>query len=45
MMPEYAEICGYTEEEIIRYSPDYLEETANRKHISVPELIEKMRYY
>ena len=45
MMPEYAEICGYTEEEIIRYFPDYLEETANRKQISVSELIGKMRYY
>ena len=45
MMPEYAEICGYTEEEIIRYFPDYLEETASKMKISIPELIEKMRYY
>jgi hypothetical protein len=44
-MPEYAEICGYTEEEIIRYFPDYLEETADDMHISVEELIEQMRQY
>ena len=45
MMPEYAEICGLTEDEIIQYFPDYLDETANRMQISTPELIEKMRYY
>jgi len=45
MMPEYAEICGYTEEEIIRYFPDYLEETAVEMNISTGELIEQMRYY
>ena len=45
MMQEYAEICGYTEEEIIRYFPDYLDETAQRMKISTPELIEKMRDY
>ena len=42
---KYAEICGYTEEEIIRYFPDYLDETADYMHISTPELIEKMRHY
>jgi hypothetical protein len=45
MMPKYAEMCGYTEEEIIRYFPDYLDETANEMQISTPELIEKMRAY
>ena len=24
---KYAEICGYTEDEIIKYFPDYMEET------------------
>ena len=45
MMPEYAEICGYTEDEIIQYFPDYLEETADRMKLFTTELIEKMRYY
>ena len=45
MMPEYGSICGYTEEEIIQYFPDYLEETANQMHISTFELLEKMRFY
>ena len=45
IMPEYAELCGYTEDEIIRYFPDYLEETANRMQITTEELIKKMRYY
>ena len=45
VMPEYGSICGYTEEEICNYFPDYLEETAKSMHISTPELIEKMRYY
>jgi len=45
MMPKYAEMCGYTEEEIIQYFPDYLDETACSMKISTEELIEKMRYY
>ena len=45
LMPEYAEICGYTEDEIIRYFPDYLEDTANFMKITTEELIERMRYY
>ena len=45
MTPKYAEICGYTEEEIIRYFPDYLEDTAHEMQISTSELIERMRYY
>ena len=45
MSPKYAGICGYTEEEIIRYFPDYLDETATSMQISTPELMDKMRYY
>ena len=45
LMPEYAEICGYSEDEIIQYFPDYLEDTANKFGISVEELIIKMRNY
>jgi hypothetical protein len=45
LMPEYAEICGYTEDEISRYFPDYLAETANRMEISTEELIKRMREY
>jgi len=45
MSPKYASICGYTEEEIIHYFPDYLDETANDMNISTSDLIEKMRYY
>ena len=45
MTPEYAEICGYSEEEILRYFPCYIEDTAKSMHISTKELIEKMRYY
>ena len=45
LSPKYADLCGYTEEEIIHYFPDYLDETANYMNISVQELIEKMRFY
>jgi hypothetical protein len=45
MLPEYAALCGYTEEEIIQYFPDYLDATAKSMKISTPELINKMRYY
>jgi len=45
MMPEYAEICGYTEDEILKYFPDYIEDTANRMQISQEKLIEEMRNY
>jgi hypothetical protein len=45
MKPEYAGICGYTEEEIIQYFPDYLEETSKKIQISTEELIERMRQY
>jgi hypothetical protein len=45
LMPKYAAICGYTEEEIIHYFPDYLEETAQYMQISTEDLIERMRDY
>jgi len=45
LMPKYAEICGYTEEEIIQYFPDYLEDTAISMKITTEELIKKMKYY
>ena len=38
-------ICGYTENEIINYFPDYLEETANEMQITTEDLIVKMRNY
>jgi hypothetical protein len=45
LSPDYAGICGLTEEEIVRYFPDYLDETAMSMHISTPELIEQMRLF
>jgi len=45
MMPKYAAICGYTEEEIIRYFPDYLDETAAEMQIPTQDLIKRMRDY
>ena len=45
MTPKYADICGYTEEEVIHYFPDYLVETANEMEITATELIERMRHY
>jgi len=45
LKPEYSSICGYTEEEIVRYFPDRLEETASYMHISPSELLAQMRYY
>jgi hypothetical protein len=45
LMPEYAEMCGYTEDEILQYFPDYLDDTAKEMEMSTAELIEKMRYY
>jgi len=45
LIPKYAEICGYTETEIIKYFPEYLEDTAIEMQITTNELIEKMRYY
>jgi hypothetical protein len=45
LMPKYAEICGYTETEIMQYFPDYLAETANRMQMTTEELIKTMRGY
>jgi hypothetical protein len=45
LMPKYAEICGYTEAEIIQYFPDYLDETAADMNITTEWLIERMREY
>ena len=42
---EYITLCGYTEEEIIKYFPDYLEAIANKFKISIDELIERMRKF
>jgi hypothetical protein len=44
-MPEFAEMCGYTEDEIHQYFPDYLVDTAKEMGISTDELIERMRHY
>jgi hypothetical protein len=43
--PKYAEMCGYTEDEIRQYFPDYIEDTATYMNITTDELIEKMRHY
>jgi hypothetical protein len=45
LMPEYAEICGLTKEELVQYFPDYLEDTAKQMKLTTEELIEKMQYY
>jgi hypothetical protein len=45
MSPKYAEICGLTEAEIIKYFPDYLEDTANVMCMTTEELILKMRHF
>ena len=45
LMSEYAGICGYTEEEIIQYFPDYLEDTSQKMGLSTDELIARMRHY
>jgi hypothetical protein len=45
LSPKYAEICGLTEEEIINYFPDYLEETASAMQMSTEKLIDEMRRF
>ncbi|MDR1793539.1 MAG: AAA family ATPase, partial [Bacteroidales bacterium] len=42
---EYGQMCGYTEEEIKQYFPDYLQDTANAMNITTDELMDKMRHY
>jgi len=41
----YGNICGYTEDEIVQYFPDYLDATAGKFGISTDELLEKMKNY
>ena len=45
LMPKYAEICGYTGDEITKYFPDYIEDTAQYMQISTTKLLEEMRDY
>ena len=45
LSPKYAEICGYTESEILYYFRDYLEDMANETNITTGELMSKMRHY
>ncbi|MDR2563380.1 MAG: ATP-binding protein [Prevotellaceae bacterium] len=42
---KYGEICGLTEAEIVKYFPEYIEETAEEMNITSDELLEKMRNY
>ena len=42
---EYGDICGLTEEEIIKYFPDYLDETAKKFGMTTEALFEKMKNY
>jgi hypothetical protein len=41
----YGQMCGYTEEEIKTYFPDYLQDTANVMQITTDELMAKIRNY
>jgi len=42
---EYGTLCGWTEEEIIKYFPDHLDDTAKKFGLSTEELIKKMKDY
>jgi hypothetical protein len=42
---QYSAMCGYTEEEIIKYFPDYIELTANEMQLTATKLLEKMKNY
>jgi hypothetical protein len=42
-LPEYASICGYTEEEIDTYFIPYLEKMAEQKNMSITELREELK--
>jgi hypothetical protein len=44
-LEQYGEICGYSENEITKYFPEYLDDTAQKFGITTGELVEKMRYY
>ena len=41
LLEKYGDLCGLTEEEIIKYFPDYLEETANKFEMTTEALIKK----
>ena len=45
LMPRFAAICGYTEEELVGYFSGYLDKTAQYMEISTKALIDKMRFY
>jgi hypothetical protein len=45
LMPKYAEICGYTENEIRQYFPEHIKQTAKYMKMTKKELIERMRKY
>jgi len=45
LLEKYGDLCGFTEEEIIKYFPDYLEETANKFGMTTEALIKKMKDY
>ena len=45
MMLKYANICGYTEEEIHSCFPDYIQEMATEMHVSTTGLMDQMRDY
>ncbi|MDR2467168.1 MAG: ATP-binding protein [Prevotellaceae bacterium] len=42
---ELCEMCGLTEEEIVRYFPEHIAETAEELGVSSGELLERMRAY
>ncbi|MCL2074119.1 MAG: ATP-binding protein [Marinilabiliaceae bacterium] len=42
---EYGNICGLSEEEIINYFPDYIDETAKKMKLSTDDLLKKMKKY
>ncbi|MDR1737216.1 MAG: ATP-binding protein [Candidatus Symbiothrix sp.] len=41
----YGEFLGYSEDEIVKYFPDDLKETAEKRGVSVDALLDRMRYY
>jgi hypothetical protein len=45
MDKKYGEMCGLTEEEIRKYFPEHIDETAKELKISPAELLERMRAY
>ena len=42
-MEKYGTIAGYTEEELVRYFPDYLDAVAQKLHLTPDQLLEHMR--